>query len=507
LAAKRRERSHRGRDRTGLLDTGRLIVSAVKASPRWSAAHPVTAIATVVLIVVYFAVAPWMIEAGAVSARAIDAGEWWRLVTAMFLHGGLLHLLSNIVGLLIIGSPAESRFGGRKYAVILLVGGVGGDVAAWLLPSSIPGAFTLGASGAVMAAAGALLVMLIRRQERVENVILAFGITVATVLQGFADPGVSVAGHLGGLATGAALGYGLGPRRGWTAPVREPRAVAAPGTSQPSTTMRERVCTRLHESAKASDGKLAKPGKRFGGWAPIWMILGGGAATAFGLGIAAQAPHAFDSLHRYSTAGACTEPVLSDCYQVVARTVDQVRLVGSRSKHWEIVFDDGRSPYSVTIPHPITAFYSLCCHARVLTRVWDGQVAGVEIPGQGFMITSDDPSYSMNTGVVLAIALLSTGGLVLILGIRAGLRTGYWLRKPGGFSALNTRFIYSRPGVPFVMGSSAAVAMVMTQVFSLDWTVTWIVGFAFAIVGGWVWYLGHDFDAEVEHLGLQGGIH
>ena len=490
-----------------MLDTALLIVSAVKASPRWSAAHPVTAIATVVLIVVYFAVAPSMIEAGAVFPRAIDAGEWWRLVTAMFLHGRLLHLFSNVVGLLIVGSAAESRFGAAKYAVILLVGGVGGDVAAWLVPSSIPNSYTIGASGAVMAAAGALLVMLLRRQETVENVIFAFGITFATILYGFADPGISVAAHLGGLATGAALGYALGPRRGWTAPVREPRAVAAPGTSQPSTTMRERMCTRLHESAKASEGKPRKPGKRFGGWAPVWMILGGGAATAFGLGVVAQAPHAFDSLHRYSTAEACTGPVQADCYQVVPRTVDEVRLVGSRTKHWEIVFDDGRSPFSVTIPHPITAFYSLCCHDSVLTRVWDGQVAGVEVPGQGFMITSDDPSYSINTGVVVAMALLSTGGLVLILGIRAGLGTGYWLRKPGGFYAFNTRFIYSRPGVPFVMGSSAAVAMVMTEVFDLDWTVTWIVGFAFAILGGWVWYLGHDFDAEVQHLRPLGGIH
>jgi len=143
----------------------------------------------------------------------------------------------------------------------------------------------------------------------------------------------------------------------------------------------------------------------------------------------------------------------------------------------------------------------------VLTRVWDGQVAGVEVPEQGFMITSNDPSYSMNTGIVLAIALLSTGGLVLVLGIRAGLRTGSWLRKPGGFSALNTRFMYSRPAVPFVMGSTAAVAMVMCQVFNLDWTVTWIVGFAFAILGGWVWYLGHDFDAEAQHLNPLGGIH
>ncbi len=171
------------------------------------------------------------------------------------------------------------------------------------------------------------------------------------------------------------------------------------------------------------------------------------------------------------------------------------------------MFDDGLSPYSVTIPHPITAFYSLCCHTQVLTRVWNDRVAGVEVPEQGFMITSDDPGYSNNTGVVLAIALLSAGGIVLILGIRAGLRTGSWLRKPGGLSAMNTRFMYSRPGLPFVMGSTAAVAMVMTQVFNLDWNVTWIVGFAFAILGGWVWYLGHDFDAEVEHLGLQGGIH
>jgi hypothetical protein len=349
------------------------------------------------------------------------------------------------------------------------------------------------------------MVMLVRRQETVINVIFPFGLTVANVLYGFADPGISVAAHLGGLATGAALGYGLGPRRGWVAPIREPRVVAAPEASQLSTTMRERTCMRLHASAKANHERPGKPGKRFGGWAPIWMILGGGAATAFGLGVASQAPHAFDSLHRYSTAGPCTEVVQPSCYRVAPRTVKEVRLAGSRSKHWEIVFDDGLSPYSVTIPHPSTAFYSLCCHSQVLARIWDGRVAGVEVPEHGFMITSDDPSYSINTGVVLALALLAAGGIVLILGIRAGLRTGSWLRKPAGFSALNTRFMYSRPGLPFVMGLTASVAIVMTQVFNLDWTITWIVGFAFAILGGWVWYLGHDFDAEVLHL--QGGIH
>src|SRR3954453_11393568 len=72
---------------------------------------------------------------GVVYRPAIDAGEWWRLITAGFLHFGAIHLLRYLYALLYVGVAIEPRYGSRRFAAIYLAGLIGGNLAAALLQS------------------------------------------------------------------------------------------------------------------------------------------------------------------------------------------------------------------------------------------------------------------------------------------------------------------------------------------------------------------------------------
>jgi rhomboid protease GluP len=138
------------------------------------------------------------------KAPYILAGQWWRLVTAMFLHAGLLHIGMNMWCLVDLGPQVESLFSTPKFTVFYLVTGVAGFVLSFLLS---PGGMSVGASGAVLGLIGVLIGASfhhghlgkdIRRQLMSWVIYIAiFGILF------HADN----AAHFGGLASGLALGY------------------------------------------------------------------------------------------------------------------------------------------------------------------------------------------------------------------------------------------------------------------------------------------------------------
>ena len=125
-------------------------------------------------------------------------GEWWRLLTAAFLHGGVIHLLLNMLVLWWFGGPLEALLGPARFIGLYLVSALAGSAGALVLS---PTALTVGASGAIFGILGAGLVLERRR-------IYVFGggalmIVLFNLAFSFLVPNVSIGGHLGGLAGGA----------------------------------------------------------------------------------------------------------------------------------------------------------------------------------------------------------------------------------------------------------------------------------------------------------------
>lgn len=142
---------------------------------------------------------------------AVGAGDWWRLVTGGFLHGGFLHIAFNMYLLWIIGRELEPVLGSPRYALLYLTALLGGSFGALV---ASPDALTVGASGAVFGLMGATLVEIHRRGFDPLRTgifaLIAFNLVLSFVL-----PNVSIGGHIGGLVAGllAGLAFRLGDER------------------------------------------------------------------------------------------------------------------------------------------------------------------------------------------------------------------------------------------------------------------------------------------------------
>jgi membrane associated rhomboid family serine protease len=129
----------------------------------------------------------------------VAEGEWWRLITAAFLHYGPLHLGMNMLVLWFIGPALESYLGHWRYLLLYVVSGLAGSAGALLLS---PDSATVGASGAIWGLMGAALVLELRRIYVFGG--SAMGLVVLNLVLTFLVPGVSIGGHIGGLIGGAA---------------------------------------------------------------------------------------------------------------------------------------------------------------------------------------------------------------------------------------------------------------------------------------------------------------
>jgi membrane associated rhomboid family serine protease len=135
----------------------------------------------------------------------VAAGEWWRMLTAAFLHGGIFHLGMNMLMLWWIGTPMEQALGRGRFLALYIVSGLAGSAGALLLTE--PNQITVGASGAIFGILGAALVF-----ERQRNYVLggsALGIILINLILTFAVPNISIGGHIGGLIGGACAGLVL----------------------------------------------------------------------------------------------------------------------------------------------------------------------------------------------------------------------------------------------------------------------------------------------------------
>jgi membrane associated rhomboid family serine protease len=140
---------------------------------------------------------------GFTQYTGIADGAYYRLFTAMFMHYGLLHLALNMWALWVLGRPLEVLLGPVRFAALYVICGLGGNVAAYLFQ---PHALSAGASTAIFGLFSALFLVL-RKLGRNASSILP--IIIINVVFTLTVPGISIAGHLGGLATGAVVGAGL----------------------------------------------------------------------------------------------------------------------------------------------------------------------------------------------------------------------------------------------------------------------------------------------------------
>ena len=149
---------------------------------------------------------------GALSRDAVLAGEWWRLVTAIFLHGSLEHLIGNVIALFVLGLVCEHAFGRVQFAFLFVVAGMAGSLVS-MLTSAGP---SVGASGAIFGLQGAAIVLflghrarLLVRDRRIGVVLIVWaGYAIA---QGILTPYVDNGAHIGGLLAGMLLGRRLHP--------------------------------------------------------------------------------------------------------------------------------------------------------------------------------------------------------------------------------------------------------------------------------------------------------
>jgi len=152
---------------------------------------------------------------GALTPRLVEQGQWWRLFTTMFEHGGVAHIFLNMISLYILGSVAERWYGSVRYLGIYLGAGICGSLVAFAYA-----VFTgdlndpiVGASGAIFGIAGALITvrfqasdaipLSIRRQVSNQMIVLV----VINLVFSYITPHVANSAHIGGLIGGSLLSF------------------------------------------------------------------------------------------------------------------------------------------------------------------------------------------------------------------------------------------------------------------------------------------------------------
>lgn len=153
------------------------------------------------------------VPAGSRAYVGIADGEYYRLITAAFLHGGLAHIAINMLSLWLLGPPLEQALGRARFVALYLLGAIGGSAVSYLFnPPNIIG---LGASGAIFALFGALLPISRKLRQPLSPYFAMLALNAAI---GFLAPNIDWKAHLGGLFTGIALGaavaYAPRKRRG-----------------------------------------------------------------------------------------------------------------------------------------------------------------------------------------------------------------------------------------------------------------------------------------------------
>lgn len=151
---------------------------------------------------------PSVYQLGAMQGYSVAAGEYWRLLTAAFLHGGLLHLALNMYALYVFGPVAERVLGTGRFIATYFTLAIASSVFVYLLTA--PGTATVGASGAIFGLFGLVFVLMVKAKQDLRTLLVLLAINAFISLQN----GISWQGHLGGFLAGLVLGavFAYAPR-------------------------------------------------------------------------------------------------------------------------------------------------------------------------------------------------------------------------------------------------------------------------------------------------------
>lgn len=141
-----------------------------------------------------------LIDFGAKYNPYIMDGQWWRIISSMFLHIGFLHLFMNMIAVYYLGTTIEKIFGSIRFGIIYMLSGIGGGLASFAFTSHV----SAGASGALFGLFGALLFfgLSYKRlffQTMGSNLLIVIGLNIVF---GFMVPQIDMSAHMGGLVTG-----------------------------------------------------------------------------------------------------------------------------------------------------------------------------------------------------------------------------------------------------------------------------------------------------------------
>lgn len=211
-----REPSYRGNQRN--YGRGRVF-------PLGNGKTPYVNLAVVICNVLIFLVTDFLLfqEDTVVSWGALNwyqvfgEGEWYRILTSMFLHDGIQHIFNNMLVLIYIGTLVEQQMGGARYGILYLGSGVLAGFTSMVYNMNLnENVYSLGASGAIFGIMGALLFLVLFRRKysggyNVRQIII---MVLFSLYGGFASQGVDNAAHLGGFLSGfllsAVLSIGIG---------------------------------------------------------------------------------------------------------------------------------------------------------------------------------------------------------------------------------------------------------------------------------------------------------
>lgn len=142
-----------------------------------------------------------LVDMGAKVNILIDDGQVWRFLTAAFLHGGLIHIIFNMMALNAIGMQVEKIYGWKKYLLIYFSSAIGGSILSYIFS---PKSISVGASGAVFGLLGAMLVFGFMKKDVIGKSFMfnIIQVIVLNIVIGLTVPNIDNWGHIGGLILG-----------------------------------------------------------------------------------------------------------------------------------------------------------------------------------------------------------------------------------------------------------------------------------------------------------------
>jgi len=156
---------------------------------------------------------PSVYQLGAMQGYSVATGEYWRMLTAAFLHGGLIHLALNMYALYVFGPVAERVLGTGRFIATYFTLAIASSAFVYLLTD--PATATVGASGAIFGLFGLVFVLMVKAKQDLRTLLVLLAINAFISLQN----GISWQGHLGGFLAGLVVGavFAYAPRASRTA--------------------------------------------------------------------------------------------------------------------------------------------------------------------------------------------------------------------------------------------------------------------------------------------------